>query len=471
MLSIKRRIHLLVIIIISFTIIGMFSFHFFDYWNVIVENEYKKTKSIAILLDTQLEGTYEDLLADTSTLNKREKVRLLNKKLQPVINNVTKSFPEYGSGYYSKKLQSIVAFGPNFEAGELLDIQANSPARIVYKTKKSYQFKAYSQTRNSQVVGIYHPVIRHGEVIGVTWANIALTDVFELFWVQVKKRLILVIFILLIAYFGTIYITRQYEKGLSIFRNRVHKLDISEEEKRVFSPELMAVYNEVVKAKEMVVDNERKYQRDITEKILRAQEQERKRLSRELHDGVGQLLYSILVTLKLVENAKKECRIEEQINVIEDLTNSSIEEIKRIALHLRPSSLDDLGLISSIRSLVERYENTFQIKVDFKIVNFSRRLEPELETTLYRICQEGLTNIAKYAETNKAFITIELAKDEIQLEIADRGKGFNTIEVASGENNGLGLYGMKERTKLFNGIFRVSSKPGEGTAISVRIPI
>ncbi|MFD2442957.1 histidine kinase [Bacillus sp. CGMCC 1.16607] len=472
MVTIKKKIHLLTTFMIVLTGSGMLSLHFYDYWNLIVQNEFNKTQSMALLLDKQLEGTFDELLKETGQLDRREQVAILNSKLQPIIDKMSKSFPDYGAGYYSKKLNSIVAYGPEFDQEELRDLHQSHKARMVFITKKSYQFKDYSQTRDKQVIATIYPIIRQGEVIGLVWASIPSIDVLELFLKQMKSRILLLGFMLFVAYLGTRYITKQHEKSLAIFRKRVRNLDITEKESHEIMPEVLTIYQEVLDARKTIVENERKYQRDITDKILRAQEQERKRISRELHDGVGQWLFSILVTLKLLKEEKKNEIIKaEQIQTIEQLTKISMDEIKRIALDLRPASLDDLGLIPSIRSLIDRYGTTFQMKVVFEVKNKVKKLNPDLQTTLYRICQESLTNIAKYAKTDKVFITIGIRNEEVFLEIMDKGIGFQYLSEALNANGGLGLHGMEERTKLHGGTFKVISKLGEGTTILVYIPI
>lgn len=213
-----------------------------------------------------------------------------------------------------------------------------------------------------------------------------------------------------------------------------------------------------------------RFQRQITNYIIQAQEEERKRISRDLHDGVGQALYSIVVGLKVVNQANVDTELKNLLVDIQQMTARALDEVKSMAVELRPSALDDLGLIPAIRSYSKRYEDTFGIVTELDVVGSRRRFHSSVETALYRICQEAMINAAKYADTDKLFVRFRDLGKMIELSIEDFGRGFdlNQLRILG---TGLGLYGMKERASLLGGEVDIQSAPGKGTTIKVLIPV
>lgn len=243
----------------------------------------------------------------------------------------------------------------------------------------------------------------------------------------------------------------------------------------LFLPQFIKIFREREKAEfkwQLAEERLLEQEKRVTARIIEAQEDERKRVSRELHDGVGQSLYSVLVSLKMLKQLGLDPQITNQIENVEKLTSSSMDEIKTIAFHLRPSTLDDLGLFSAIRAHIQRYENTFGIKVEFEINGIKQRYSPEIEEVLYRIFQESLNNAAKYSETEKITVRINSGKNRIELYVIDEGMGFNVEEYEkTRKNKGIGLFSMKERAKLVKGSVEIESIVGLGTKVKVVIPL
>ncbi|CAM5780038.1 MULTISPECIES: PAS domain-containing sensor histidine kinase [Brevibacillus] len=213
-----------------------------------------------------------------------------------------------------------------------------------------------------------------------------------------------------------------------------------------------------------------RYQHKLTNFVIQAQEEERKRISRELHDGVGQALYSILVGLNVLGQSKLSGAMKQHVADVQQLTAKAMEEVKRMALELRPSALDDLGLLPALRSLIKRVEKSFGLTVDLHVQGARRRYQAAMETALYRIVQEAMTNTAKYAQAEKLGIVFEDREKEVVVTIVDDGVGFD-VEAAEHRGSGLGLFGMKERAQLLGGSVDVRSAIGEGTTVIVRIPL
>lgn len=214
----------------------------------------------------------------------------------------------------------------------------------------------------------------------------------------------------------------------------------------------------------------RKMQQTTRNMLIEAQEEERKRISRELHDSIGQALYSVLVGLKIMKNLKIENSFRDHLLEMEKMTDKALDEVKRLAVELRPATLDDLGLVPAIRSYLDKYEHTFGIHTNFLLIgNKHQRYSQNIETALYRITQESLTNAAKYAETSRVDVQITNLPDQLLLIVADEGTGFPTG--MKGKTSGLGLYDMKERAESIGGTFSIQSEIGKGTRIEVRVKL
>jgi signal transduction histidine kinase len=209
--------------------------------------------------------------------------------------------------------------------------------------------------------------------------------------------------------------------------------------------------------------------------ILHVQEEERKRISRELHDEVGQALAAINTHLALVQRD----RTEEQDSVfragiadVENLLVGAIERMHSFASALRSAALDDLGLLPALRSYLKDYAERTGLLVRFERAARDAPLNAEQKTALFRIAQESLSNVAKHAQATEVVVTLGFAKDKIQLRIKDNGKGFAMKQQrAAAEKNRLGLLGMRERARLVNGRCLVHSAPGCGTTVMVEIPL
>lgn len=218
-----------------------------------------------------------------------------------------------------------------------------------------------------------------------------------------------------------------------------------------------------------------KIRRELLNKVITAQEEERKRIARELHDETGQSLTSLTVGLKALvtcPDLEESRRMAGELRAVAAVT---LEEVHRLAVQLRPTVLDDMGLLPALERYVAEYKRQHYVKyVDLHVQNdWEQRLPPEIETTLYRIVQEALTNIAKYAEARNASIILKIDAEGVNLVVEDDGVGFDLEGVLNGDAGRphLGLAGMEERTTLLGGNFTVESQPGQGTTIYVRLPL
>lgn len=214
-------------------------------------------------------------------------------------------------------------------------------------------------------------------------------------------------------------------------------------------------------------------QAENTKKMIRAlieaKESEHKRLAQELHDGIGQSLFTVSVALQAVESFVKENpKLTQYINEVQGELQRAMDDINAYSHQLRPKSLDQFGLVPTIQMMIENImKNTPLLTIDF-IAEGLDRCDPVVEINLYRVIQEALHNVVKYADARKVQIKIVKDKTQIHMKIYDNGIGFNRDKIKSA---GLGLKHMEERIDLLSGKFEIHSNIGQGTAIDIVVPI
>jgi signal transduction histidine kinase len=228
-------------------------------------------------------------------------------------------------------------------------------------------------------------------------------------------------------------------------------------------------------AEEEVARHRRDLQR-LSIQLIKAQEAERARLSRELHDELGQSLTAVSLNLaEVIKELSPDAmpRIREKLVEARTLTDQALAQVRRLSLDLRPGILDDLGLIATLRWYLNRWNRTFEIEVEFRAMDLEQRLPPDIETALYRIVQEATTNVAKHAQASKVRVSLEHKPAAIVALIEDNGCGFAAEGISMRETPGpgAGLLGMRERVGLLRGTFDLWSSPGKGTRLCVKIPL
>jgi signal transduction histidine kinase len=213
---------------------------------------------------------------------------------------------------------------------------------------------------------------------------------------------------------------------------------------------------------------------NLSRRVLQVQEEERKRISRELHDEIGQVLTAISVNLAMLKKDSDVSRNgrDQKLADTQALLEQMIETVHRFARELRPAMLDDLGLLPALRSYTRGFTKRTGVRVRFNASQAVEDLDSDRKTVVYRIAQESLTNVAKHARAKRVEVTVRKLRNGIRMEIKDDGDGFQVHQQipANGEKR-LGLLGMQERVRLVNGDFTVVSKPGKGTTIRVGIPL
>jgi signal transduction histidine kinase len=209
----------------------------------------------------------------------------------------------------------------------------------------------------------------------------------------------------------------------------------------------------------------------LSQRLMKAQEEERLHLSRELHDESGQLLAALMVQLGLLERENlKPDSLHAHVLELKRFTNEIQSNLHRLAMDLRPASLDHTGLVPALEQYVKDYIQKVHLEVEFESVGMqSKRLPIVMETALFRIAQESLTNVVLHAQASRVDLLLSCHNDQVVLMIEDDGKGFIPAESAGLDH--LGLFGMHERIEMLGGKLTIESSPGKGTMLRVEVPI
>lgn len=213
--------------------------------------------------------------------------------------------------------------------------------------------------------------------------------------------------------------------------------------------------------------------RQLLRRVLTAQEEERARLARELHDEAGQILTAVQLSLDRLAKALGEGNpwAQEQLQRTRSLVAQAMEDLRRVISALRPGVLDQLGLVPALRGVAEALLRPRGIQLTLETEGITERLPGEVELILFRIAQEAMHNVARHSQATHVWIRLMRGEQELVLEVQDNGRGFDPEAVtAEGPGRGLGLAGMRERASLIGGRLEIDSRPGQGTTIRVRIP-
>jgi signal transduction histidine kinase len=221
--------------------------------------------------------------------------------------------------------------------------------------------------------------------------------------------------------------------------------------------------------------NREKLLGELLQQVVGAQESERQRIARELHDATGQSLTAISLGLRGIEAmVEKDSPVDiRQIRELKVFGTNALGELRQLIADLRPPQLDDLGLVAALQWYIQSFEKRSSIQTSFVVNGQQVRLLSEYETIIFRITQEALTNILKHAHASQAAVTLSMNPNEIQLTIKDDGVGFDSAQLLDneGQRSGWGLLGIQERTLLLGGRYEIDTSPRQGTQVHVTIPL
>lgn len=208
-------------------------------------------------------------------------------------------------------------------------------------------------------------------------------------------------------------------------------------------------------------------------KIIMAQEEERKRIAREVHDGPAQLLANLVLRTEIVERMiiKQEFKmVQDEIIDLKGQVRASLEEIRKVIFNLRPMALDDLGLIPTLRKYIHDFEEKTKIRTLLETRGNEHRLSSAMEAAVYRLVQEALTNVSKHAEASYVVVEITYQAQMVKIVVQDNGCGFRMDELEQKSNEHFGIIGMRERVELLDGRMELNSELNVGTKIIIHIP-
>ncbi len=208
--------------------------------------------------------------------------------------------------------------------------------------------------------------------------------------------------------------------------------------------------------------------------IIRAQEEERKRMARDIHDGPAQSMANVVFRIEFCEKLLdiEPDRIREELRELKEVIKDNLQDVRKIIFDLRPMALDDLGLAPAIKRYVDNFRESSGLKVNFHFFGQECRLEPALEIVVFRLIQECLNNIVKHAEADEVTLTLKIKPDFITVVVEDNGKGFDLSRHSlEGFNNHFGLISMDERASLLGGEMKIKTEEGKGTKVSFRLPV
>ena len=251
-----------------------------------------------------------------------------------------------------------------------------------------------------------------------------------------------------------------------------------------FTPEDVQLLSSISHQIAVAIENAELYEKlqrreemrgELLHLVITTQEEERRRIARGLHDEISQALTSVAVNLEAVADALPldADEVKARLKRIQSIAIGTLDEIHKVIWELRPSLLDDLGLIPAVESYVETHLTAAGVKAHFETAGPERRMPTNLETAIFRIIQEAVTNIVRHAGAESASISIDFEETSIAVHIEDDGKGFDLDEAmrTTREGRGLGLLSMKERAALLGGGLNIKSRPGQGTQIDLEIPV
>ncbi|NJN65854.1 MAG: PAS domain S-box protein [Chloroflexaceae bacterium] len=208
----------------------------------------------------------------------------------------------------------------------------------------------------------------------------------------------------------------------------------------------------------------------LSRRLVEVQEAERRHIARELHDEIGQSLTGLHLLLEMTSRLPTPETVGKNVQEARTLVNELIAQVREMSLNLRPAMLDDLGLLPTLRWFFQRYTTQTDIRVHFRHTGMEQRFASEVETVVYRLVQEALTNVARYAGVDEVTVRLWSDQDTIGLQVEDEGKGFDP-EMAFAQATSSGLAGMRERVMLLGGDLVIESSPGSGTCVAAELPL
>ncbi|NIK12490.1 sensor histidine kinase [Alkalibacillus almallahensis] len=272
-------------------------------------------------------------------------------------------------------------------------------------------------------------------------------------------------------------VQRQQEEGLIKRRdeleNRIRALDenITRTENVMSKINVMLHYltEDFQEVNDALTQANQKYNFGL--KIIDAQEEERRKLSRDIHDGPAQMLANVMIRSDIVTKTLRERGIDEatkELKEVKELVRNALYEVRKIIYDLRPMALDDLGLVPTLRKYLKTVEDYHEIKVEFKAKESDKRYNQKFEAAVFRLVQESVQNAIKHADTSLIEVIFEETVQQVNVQVIDHGKGF---DIETEKESSFGLTGMRERVDMLGGTIELKSQSGQGTKVLMQLPV
>jgi signal transduction histidine kinase len=213
--------------------------------------------------------------------------------------------------------------------------------------------------------------------------------------------------------------------------------------------------------------------RALSRRLFEVQEEERRRLARDLHDDVGQALTALKIQLESLARTGGEVAVRARVDECVDTVQHTLERVRQLSLSLRPSQLDDLGLAAALRSHLDRQARVAGLQAHFETEDAPQALAPEIETACFRVAQEAINNVLRHARARNLWLRLSTAGGCLAISVRDDGRGFDldAVRKRAADGASLGLVGMEERMALAGGSFELRSAPGQGTVVLATFPL
>jgi len=277
-----------------------------------------------------------------------------------------------------------------------------------------------------------------------------------------------------------LYIAREREGNLKAIRNdlqlRLKTIELTIERAETLTTQISVVFDyltgDIVKMTEVVESAQ--YRQMFGLKIIQAQEEERKRVAREIHDGPAQSMANVVLRTEIAERLMNVQQVEQAMQELKDLkgmVRQSLADVRKIIFDLRPMALDDLGLFPTLRKYTQEMAKRDDLQIELVLKGRERRLPSGMEVAIFRLVQEALNNVKKHAQATKIGVNVAFTKGHISVIVEDNGVGFSPNEVKEKQKNHFGLMGIKERIELLEGECEIDSVKNRGTKLTFNVPI
>ncbi|OGP93071.1 MAG: hypothetical protein A2156_09680 [Deltaproteobacteria bacterium RBG_16_48_10] len=411
-----------------------------------------------------------------------------NKDEMKYILEAVRQYPDVKSIFILNRTGRIVMSINDKDMGRTIDIRDPTCQVCHHGTTKALNKTViYSSLQGEKIFRNVNPIYNRKEcfschkpeekIAGVLVTDFTLNNIEKQLQAEFKENILLLFFAIGISTLVIgIALNQLVIKKLQHFVEAASLFGRGEFNKRISFrsddeiKKLAESFNMMAKALMEKMRLERKY----LSQIIEAQENERRRISRELHDEIGQALYAIKLNLEMVDKDLPHTTpvIRGRLGEAKSLSSQTLTAMRQLALDLRPTMLDDLGLIPTLRWYIQNFSNRLNIYSNFETMGFEEKLSPQIETAFYRIVQEALNNIAKHAQANRVEISLMKRDSRIYASIQDNGKGFDLDKALHPESpeRGFGIVGIQERVSLLGGQMEIQTRPGFGTLIHFEIP-